>query len=158
MTTSFNATKDKLGFFVEEAAGSAGDIQLVLLQAADLQADAVIADHATLAALLAANDEATFTNYTRKTLATPTRTVDNTGDRVLLGGAAPGTAVQVTWAEAGGAVNNTLGAVVFVYVPAGAADDTTVLPLMATTISASTDGNDLVLTLHDDGFARVINP
>src|SRR5690606_12840663 len=130
---------------------------ILLLQEA--QNDASMADNATVEDLLAeANTEATFTNYVRKTLASPTRTVDDDTDTVYLGGAEPGTEVQIEWSEAGGDTNNTLVKAVFFYDPTGAVDDGDRLPLMATDIAASTDGNDLVLTLHTDGFARVVNP
>lgn len=46
-------------------------------------------DHATVSAIVA--NEATGTGYVRKTLASPTLTVDNTNDRVDLGGA------NMTW-------------------------------------------------------------
>lgn len=158
MTTSFNISKDKIGWYVEDAAGSGSNIELVLLQSTGLVADSVMADYDTLAAVLAgASDEATFTNYVRKTLAAPTRTVDDSGDRVLLGGAAVGVALEITWGDAGGAVNNTIGKAIFVYTPTGA-PDSSIIPLMATDVTATTDGNDLVLTLHTDGFARVVNP
>lgn len=159
MTTAFNATKDQLGYYVSQAATGTPDIQVVLLQSTGLVADSEMADYATLADVLAGtSEEATFTNYTRKTLVSPTRTVDNTGDRVLLGGAAVGVAYSITWTAAGGASNNTLGKVLFVYAPTSGSADTAVLPLMATDITATTDGNDLVLTLSTDGFAIVRNP
>lgn len=154
MTTAFNATKDKIGFYVADAAGTGADILMVLLQSSGLDADDVMADFATLAAVLGGNSEATFTNYVRKTLAAPTRTVDNTGNRVLLGGAAVGTPLAVKWTLAGGVTNNTIGVALFVYAPTGA-PDSSILPLMSIDCSATTDGNDLTLTLHTDGFARV---
>ena len=158
MTTAFNATKDKIGYYVEQAAAESGSIGILLLQEA--QSDSSMADHATVAAVLAAsgNTEATFTNYVRKTLADPTRTVDDDADTVYLGGAAPGTEVQIEWTSAGGTTNNTLEKALFYYSPDGADADDDRVPLMATDIAASTDGNDLVLTLHSDGFARVVNP
>lgn len=55
----------------------------VLLQAAGIEADSVLIDYDTLAAVLAAsNDEATFTGYSRMTLANVTVTVDDTNNRV----------------------------------------------------------------------------
>lgn len=159
MTTSFNATKDQIGYYVAQAAAGTPDIQLVLLQESGLEPDGTLADYANLGAILAgATNEATFTNYVRKVLSTPTRTVDNTDDQVLLGGAAPGTGVQITWTAAGGTANNTLAKVLFVYVPTVGATNANILPLMATDVVASTDGNDLIITLHVDGFARVRNP
>lgn len=156
MTTSFNATKDMIGHYVLEAIDSNGTIDILLLSSAE--ADGAMANRATVEDLLVGSTEATFSNYTRKTLASPTRTVDDENDQVLLGGAPVGTSVQITWEDAGGTTNNTLTKVVFFYNPSDALGDADRLPLMATDIAASTDGNDLVLTLHEDGFARVRNP
>lgn len=156
---TFNATKDQLGYYVTQARDSAAEIIAVLLQDTGLETDGALADHDTLAALLTAtNDEATFTNYTRLTTSTPSRTVDDTGDRVLLGVASP-----LTWANAGDStgtgVNNTLGMLLLVYDPDPATStDSTRLPLSGHNISATTDGNDLVVTLHADGFTRVTSP
>ena len=161
MTTSFNATKDKIGYYVEQAAVAGyPEIEVYLMKAAE--ADATLADRATLATIWAApstvNQEANFTNYLKKILPTPTRTVDNINDQVLLGGAAPGTQVQLTWEQAGGTTNNTLVKVLFCYAATSGAATSAVLPLMAIDATTSTDGNDLVVTLHADGFARVVNP
>ncbi len=49
-----------------------GTLGLVALKLAGIQADATLRTHATLAAILAANAEATFTNYARKTGIVPT--------------------------------------------------------------------------------------
>lgn len=153
-STPFNATMDQIGYYVAQAAGGNGSIGVLLLQT--VEASTSLSDRATVAAVLGANTEATFTNYVRKTLASPTRTVDNALDRVLLGGATVGTPLQITWEDAGGTANNSLSQVVFFYGATGVAVDSGRLPLMATDIAANTDGNDLVLTLHADGFARVV--
>lgn len=160
MSTSFNVSKDKLGWYFEQARDGTPDIKLVLLKSSGLESDATIADHDTLSALLAAaNDECDFTNYVRKTLASPTRTVEDSNERVLLGGAAAGVALQVTWTTAGGATNNTIGALVLVYDPTpGAPTDSTMVPLLKHDITATTTGIDFVVTVHADGFVRVKNP
>lgn len=159
MTTHFTATVDKIGHYVEQARDTTADLIVVLLQTSGLQTDGALADHADLAAVLAAtNDEATFTNYVRKTLATPTRTVDGALDHVLLGGAAVGTALTLTYTAAGGTTNNSLGKVLFCYLPAAGAADSLILPLMATDVAATTNGNDLAITLDANGFARARRP
>jgi hypothetical protein len=158
MSTSFTATMDQLGTHWN-AAASAGypEIGLYLLQACE--ADATLADRATLAAILAApgNTEATFTGYVSKILPTPTRNVDATANQVLLGAAAVGTGVEVKWTAAGGTTNNTLVKLLYCYVPTAGAATSLILPLCATNLSASTDGNDLVIILHTDGSVRVKN-
>lgn len=154
-----NVVKDKIGWYYEQARDGVPDIQLMLLQQAGLEGDAQLADYVDVATLLAGtSDEATFTNYAPKTL-TPVRTVQNANDRVLLGGGTPGTIITFTWTLAGGAVNNVLGKVLFVYVPApGTSTNTQKIPLSGHDVAATTDGTDLVLTLNVDGTIRVRTP
>lgn len=154
-----NAVKDKIGWYYEQARDTAADIQIRLLQQAGLEGDGVLADYADVAALLAGpSDECTFTNYIIKTL-TPVRTVQNSQDRVLLGGVAPGTAQSFTWTTAGGTVNNAVGKVLFVYVPVpGTSTTAQQIPLSGHDVAATTDGTDLVLTLNVDGTIRVRQP
>lgn len=158
MSTSFTATMDQLGTYWN-AAAAAGypEVGVYLMQAAE--ADATLADRATLAAIWAAggNTEATFTNYVVKVLGAPTRTADATGNQVLLGGAAVGTPLSITWTAAGGATNNTLVKVLYAYIPTAGASTSAILPLYATNLAATTDGNDLVIILHADGAVRVKN-
>ena len=159
MTTAFNATKDQIGRYVADAStGGYPEIGLYLMRLSE--ADATLADRDTLADIWAAagsvNLEANFTNYVVKLLASPTRTVDDVNNRVLLGGAAVGVGLAITYTAAGGATNNTLVKALWCYIPTSGAATSLILPLMATNVSASTDGNDLVLTLNTDGFARVL--
>lgn len=158
MPTAFNISRDKIGYYAEQARDVTGaSITVLLLQSTGLEADGVLADYDDLAALLAGtNDEATFTNYVRKSFSGTgvVRTVDDVNNRVLLGAAAPGTQFTFTWANAGGTTNNTLGKALLVYSPPSATDATRI-PLTAHDMSASTDGNDLVVRLHADGFSRV---
>lgn len=150
---AFNATRDKLGTLVEQARDTTADLIAVLLQDTTLQTDGALVDHADLAAILAAgNTEATFSNYVRKTLDTPSRTLDNTGDRVLLSVASP-----ITWTAAGGTTNNALRKILYCYLPSSTALDSSILPLMATDITATTQGTDLQITVSADGFAVVRN-
>ena len=101
-------------------------------------------DHATLDDLTAF--EATFTNYARKALAGEAFTVINATDRGKLDADDTG----LTWASAGGAVNNLVShAVIFEYVDA---DDTNNLPVSCHTVGLTTNGGDLVVTIHADGI------
>jgi hypothetical protein len=93
-----------------------------------------------------------ITGNTRKTLDTPSRTLDNTGDRVLLSVASP-----ITWTAAGGTTNNALRKILYCYLPSSTALDSSILPLMATDIVATTQGTDLQITVSVDGFAVVRN-
>lgn len=63
---------------------------LVLLKTAGIEADATLQDYDNLSLLLAAtNDEADFTGYARRTLASVTVTVDDTNNRVDVDAADP---------------------------------------------------------------------
>lgn len=150
MTTAFTATADSIGWYVTQARDTTADLIAVLLQSGG-QTDGALADHATLAAILAGgNTECDFTNYARKVLAGPARSVDAAGDRVLLTVTSP-----ITWVGAGGANNDAVARILYCYKPDAASVDSAVLPLMATDISATTNGNDLQVTVHADGFATV---
>lgn len=146
-----NAYKGKIQTYWEQARDTSSDIGLLLLQSAGLEADGALQDYTTVAALLAAsNDEATFTNYARKILASPTVTIDNTLDQLVLTVTGP---VQWTAAGTSGATgNNTLGKAVFYYDPApGSSTDTTRLPLVYEDISGTTDGSTMVVSINPAG-------
>lgn len=149
MTTAFTATADSIGWYVTQARDTSADLIAVLLQAGG-ESDGAMADRTTLAAVFAHTDEADFTNYAPLTLSGPDRVVDSSGDRVKLVVNSP-----ITWGSAGGVTNNTLAKILYCYRPASGSSDSQILPLMATDISATTNGNDLQVTVSDDGFAVV---
>lgn len=157
MNISFNVAKGRLAYYFDQAATGAPDLTMRLLIAGGLQADGILADYATMSTLLAAtNDEATFTGYAAKTLAAPRVSIDNTLDRVVLDNT---TNTTVTWSPAGGPVNNDLRKAIVCYVPApGTSTDAQIIPLLAYDISATTDGNPLVITINTAGLAVVRNP
>lgn len=162
MPTSFNSTIDQLGKYWEAAIGAGyPEIGVHLMRTAE--AKATLRDRETLADIWAApgsvNLEANFTDYVVKVLANPTRTVDDAGDQVLLGGDPVGTARQIKWDLAGGTTNNTLVRVLYTYIPTSGAPASEILPLYSTPtpIGTATDGNDLILIIHPDGIARVKN-
>ena len=120
------------------------DFIVVLLKTA--QADDTLRDHDTLAAVLAAaNTEADFTNYARKTItnANITVTYDDTGNDAQLD------FPDQTWTAAGGASNNTL---VKLLVCVDGASDAARLPLTLHDFSVTTDGNDLTAQIAAAGF------
>lgn len=130
---------------VAEKARDGATLELLLLQAADT--DAVLKDFDTVSALLGnvSTTEATFTNYARKTLATVTVTVDDTGDVTNVDCA------DVVFTAAGGATNNTIvKAVIYEEVLAG--DDLQAIPLVCLDASFTTNGNDVTLQIHSSGF------
>lgn len=123
---------------------------LLLLKASGLEADGTLVDYDDVAALLAAaNDEADFTNYGRKTITSVTVTVDDTNDRVDVDIA------DQTWTAAGGAANNSLGKAVIAYDPdTTGGTDSALIPLTYHDFVATTDGNDLVAVVATAGFYR----
>jgi len=145
----FNNVKGKVRYYTELPAANDA-LLVVLLKSTGLQADATLADYDDLSTLLAAaNDECDFTNYTRKTLGSVTNTVDDTNDWMDTD------AADFTYTAAGGAANNTIGKALIVYDPdTTTGTDSTVIPLTYHDFSATTDGNDLVVTIATGGFFR----
>ena len=127
---------------------------VVLLIATGLEADDVLNNHDDLSALLAAaNDQATFTNYARKTLtdvelaALPAP--DDTNNRRDLD------IPDLLWTSAGGGVNNTLGKLLVCF-----DDDTTggtdanIIPWTFHDFTVTTDGTDLTAQINVAGLFR----
>ena len=130
---------------IAEIVSDGANLGLLVLQAAGT--DAAHKDVATVQALLglAATTEATFTNYARKApLAGVAVTIDNATDSVRVD------ATDVVFTAAGGAVNNTTTDVV-IYEDVGGADSTR-RPLVQLDAVFTTDGNDVTLQFHADGF------
>lgn len=154
---TFNVAKGRVAYYFDQAATGAPDVVLRLLVEAGLQADGTLVDHTTMSALLAAsNDEATFTGYSAKTLSAPRVAIDNATDQVVCDNTAVTT---ITWSPAGGAVNNSLRKALVCYVPApGSSTDAQIIPLLAYDISATTDGNPLVITINTSGLYIARNP
>lgn len=124
------------------------NIVVVLLQSSGLQADATLNNYATLSALLAGgNTEATFTNYSRKVLAAADLSVSvNTGT-----GVTTVDSVDQVWNAAGGALNNTLGAICFCYRPTSGSLDSAILPLTKHDFATTTTGGNLTATVPSIG-------
>jgi len=157
MSTAFNISKHKIGWYFEQVNASAGGanpgLVIILLRSTGIEADDTLNNYDTVAALLGTgNDEPTFTNYVRKTVFgnTVTVTVDDTGNRVLLD------LPDQTWADAGGTTNDTVSKVLIAYDPnLSTGTDSDLVPLVAHDINATTDGNDLIVRFHADGSVRV---
>jgi hypothetical protein len=146
----FNLVKGKYRYYLELPAASDA-LVIVLVKAAGLEVDSTLADYDTLAAILAgSNDEADFTNYSRKILTSGiTTTVDDTNNRV------DSDIPDQTWTAAGGVTNNTLGKFLVGYDPAtGTGTDADIVPLSYHDFSATTDGNDLVAQVSTAGLLR----
>lgn len=132
---------------------AASAIIMVLLVSAGLETHAVLKDYDTLSAILAAtNDEATFTNYARRVLTDAditATTVDDTNDDFEVG--------VSNWVitNAGGAVNNTIGMLLFCYdADTGAGTDANIVPLTMHDLSVTTDGTQLTIAPSATSFFR----
>lgn len=127
------------------------NILVVLLQSTGLQADATLGTYQFLSQLLTAgNTEATFTNYSRHVLTSASITVSvNTSTGV--------TTVDITdqvWNAAGGATNNTLGALLTCYRPTSASTDSSVVLLTKHDFAVTTTGGNLTATVPSIGTAQ----
>lgn len=126
------------------------NIVIVLLQSSGLQADATLNNYSNLGSLLASNSEATFTNYSRIVLSSLNITVSvNTSTGV--------TTVSIpsqTWNAAGGATNNSLGALLTCYRPSSTSLDSAILPLTKHEFAVSTTGGNLTATITSIGTAQ----
>jgi hypothetical protein len=138
----FNVAK---GAVAEKVADNPNALGLMVLKVAE--ADATLRDRTTLADILAAaNTEANFTNYARKTGIVATKTIDQANDRVDVD------CPDQTFLAAGGATNNTLAKVIVFYEEAAA--DATRIPLTAHDYVVTTDGTDLTVQVAAAGFYR----
>ena len=124
------------------------NIVVVLLQASGLQADATLRTNQYLSGLLSAgNTEATFTNYSRKVLAAADITVSvNTGTHVVTVDI-----VDQVWNAAGGAANNSIGALLTCYRPTSGSADSAILVLTKHDYVISTTGGNLTATVPSIG-------
>jgi hypothetical protein len=142
----FNAAKGRVRTLSELT----GNRRLVwvLLQSTGLEADSVLEDYDTLAALLAAsNTEATFTNYVRTAVASPSGSVDDAADEWVLD-AAP---LQIL--AAGQGLDNTLHKALICHDPDHTTGtDADLIPVAAYNINVTTDGSDLTFTPSTTGL------
>lgn len=147
----FNVAKGRIRTLSELT----GNQQLVwvLLQDTGLQADSTLIDYANLGALLASNQEATFTNYARTPVTTIQVTVDNAADELAVAGD------PLTIPAAGGGLNNTLAKALICHDPdSTTGTDADLIPVAAYDIDILTDGSDLSLTPSATGLYAATDP
>lgn len=143
-----NIAKGKFAYYSGLPA-AADALILVLLQDTGLDADDVLNNFDDLAALIAGNTEATFTNYARKTITAVTVTIDDTGNLVDADFA------DQTFTAAGGATNNLVKKAIVCYDgDTGAGTDSAIIPLTHHDLNVQTDGNNFTIELAATGFAR----
>lgn len=140
----FNISK---GAFAEKIRDT-GSKTLVMLLKDTPETDLTLVDHDDIAALLvpAANVEADFTSYVRKTAIVETLTVDDTNNRVDVD------IPDQTWSPAGNGTNNTLAKLVTAYEEAAA--DATRIPSSHHDFVVTTDGSDLTAQIAAAGIMR----
>lgn len=134
-----------------ELPGAGDGLLFVLLKALGLQEDEDLADHATLAAIVAANTEATFTNYNRLFVSAgittgPVNTGTNEVDCVIQ---------NLLWADAGGAANNDVGKLIVCYAPTNATPDSGIFPMSAHDAVFTTDGTGIAVQWDPAGFLNL---
>lgn len=142
----FNQSKGKIAYYASLPAANDA-LLMVLCKATGLVSDATLKDLDDLGTILAgATDEATFTNYTRQTLTTVTVTVDDTNDIVNID------CDDVTYTNAGGASNNTMGKALICYDPdTTTGTDSSVVPIAAYSYDGTTDGSTITLIMPANG-------
>jgi hypothetical protein len=146
----FNIAKGKFASYAGLTAANDA-LYLVLLKTAGLEADATLLDYDTLSAITtAANDEADFTGYARRTLASVTVTVDDTNNWTTVDAADP-----AAYTNSGGA-SQAVSKAVIVYVPdTGASTDADMIPLVGLDCVVTFDISvATTLTFNASGFAR----
>jgi hypothetical protein len=144
-----------VGDWWEKARDTSGEIGALLLVAEGLDADATLANYATVADILAGpNDEATFTNYARKILPTVAVVRDNADNSITLtlAGDPP---FFLLWVDSGGTVNNHVGRIVYYYDPnPGGSTDAQRIHLISAPLDVQTDGSTIMVTIDDNGISR----
>lgn len=128
---------------IAEKVSDGATLKLLVLKAAGT--DAALKDLDTITAVLAegSTTEADFTNYARPTLASVTATVDDSGDAVEVDCA------DVVFTSAGGASNNTTtDVIIYEHVT----NDSDSIPLVQLDAVFTTDGNNITLQMHENGF------
>lgn len=148
----FNIAKGEVNAYVKRVVNNdPANSALVVVLLKTAEADGILQDYNTLGNILAgANTEANFTNYSRKILTNTELslpTVDDSGNQQF------SDAPDLTYASAGGAVNNAIVKMLICYDPDTiSGTDTDLVPLVALDWVITTDGNDLVAVFGSTGF------
>lgn len=147
----FNIAKGKVAEYAERV--NANDpvnsaFVLLVLATTDLEADSVLIDADTVAALLAGTtSEVTNTNYARKEITALTVAVDDTNDRTTVDMA------DQTWSAI--AAGDGWSKLVIAYdSDTTGGTDADLIPLVALDLTIVPDGSDLEIIFNADGFFR----
>lgn len=141
MSVVLNIAKGRTAYYtgVAQAGTGGANLKLIVLEATGLVADATMADYVDVATLLAGttNEQTTMG---RKTLSTPTATIDNGGDVVNLD------AADATWTAATG---NGVGALLIAFDPTGSSADSALIPISKHDWALTPDGSDATVTISN---------
>lgn len=120
---------------------------VVLLQSTGLPADTTLVNYLNLGALVAAANEATFTNYARYPLTSSNITIAYNTTSSPTKVTVSFTPSPLVWNAAGGAVNNTIAKVALAYQQTVSTPDSGCLVLATLDYSGTTTGGALDVTL-----------
>jgi hypothetical protein len=146
----FNIAKGRIAQYGDLAGGANDALILVLLKSSGLVADATMRDYDTLSDVLAGtSDEADFTGYARRTLASVTVTVDDSGDVVNIDAADP-----AAWTNSGGS-SQAIGAALICYDnDTTGGTDANLVPMVKLDCTVTFDiGVATSVAFHASGFA-----
>jgi hypothetical protein len=147
----FNVARGRVRTYydnVDTNSPAASALIVVPLESSGLEADATLADHDDLAALLAgtSNEQTTVGRKTLTDTELDVSAQDDTNNRLDLD------IPDQTWAGATGAA---IGALVICYDPdTGAGTDSTLVPLTKHDFAVTPDGSDIVAQINAAGFYR----
>lgn len=146
----FNIAKARSAVYLDNVGIGNARLIAVLLKASGLESDLTLVDHDTLASVLAGtSDECDFTNYVRKTISSVTNTIDDTNNWFNSDTA------DLIWAAAGGAANNSIGAILFCYdSDTSGGGDASIIPLYKMDYTETTTGSDLEVRINASGLFR----
>jgi len=144
----FNFVKAKWRYYCE-LPGLTDSIMFVIIKA-PTQADDLMNNFDNLASLLAQNPEADFPGYVRKfttiTGASGINLIQNNTTNAV-----DADHPDLTWSAAG--PTNSLGGVIAVYKPVSNSIDSDCIPLFYFPYVGTTNGSDLIATVHANGLA-----
>lgn len=120
------------------------NILVVLVQSSGLQSDATLSGYQFLSQVWSGgNTEATFTNYSRLSI--------TSGITITVGSTTTVAVPNQVWNSAGGATNNSLGALLTCYKPTSSSVDSAILLMTKHDFVASTTGGNLTAVITNIG-------
>jgi hypothetical protein len=143
----FNIAKGRAAYYATLPAASDALI-VVPIETSGIEADETLKDHDTLSALLGGTSNEQTSNMTRKTLASVTVTVSDTGGENWVNV----DAVDPVWTAATG---NAISALIICYdADTGAGTDADIIPLVKLDCVMTPDGSDFTAQFASTGFYR----